>query len=80
MCIYIYTYIYIYIYICISLSIYIHIYIYICFNSDFWGWGLSARPPIRLRLQHRGKLALTVRSVFKISCLFLRPRPWQFEI
>ena len=21
-----------------------------------------------------------VRSVFKISCLFLRPRPWQFEI
>ena len=20
------------------------------------------------------------RSVFKISCLFLRPRPWQFEI
>ena len=23
---------------------------------------------------------LDVRSVFKISCLFLRPRPWQFEI
>ena len=22
----------------------------------------------------------SVRSVFKISCLFLRPRPWQFEI
>ena len=22
----------------------------------------------------------TVWSVFKISCLFLRPRPWQFEI
>ena len=22
----------------------------------------------------------TLRSVFKISCLFLRPRPWQFEI
>ena len=21
-----------------------------------------------------------VRSVFKTSCLFLRPRPWQFEI
>ena len=21
-----------------------------------------------------------LRSVFKISCLFLRPRPWQFEI
>ena len=21
----------------------------------------------------------TIRSVFKISCLFLRPRPWQFE-
>ena len=24
--------------------------------------------------------SLEVRSVFKISCLFLRPRPWQFEI
>ena len=22
----------------------------------------------------------TIRSVFKMSCLFLRPRPWQFEI
>ena len=22
----------------------------------------------------------TLRSVFKCSCLFLRPRPWQFEI
>ena len=22
----------------------------------------------------------SIRSVFKISCLFLRPRPWQFEI
>ena len=21
-----------------------------------------------------------IRSVFKMSCLFLRPRPWQFEI
>ena len=24
--------------------------------------------------------AAKVRSVFRISCLFLRPRPWQFEI
>ena len=23
---------------------------------------------------------VAVQSVFKISCLFLRPRPWQFEI
>ena len=23
---------------------------------------------------------MPLRSVFKISCLFLRPRPWQFEI
>ena len=25
-------------------------------------------------------LHIAVRSVFRISCLFLRPRPWQFEI
>ena len=25
-------------------------------------------------------LQAIVRSVFKISCLLLRPRPWQFEI
>ena len=25
-------------------------------------------------------VVVVVRSVFKCSCLFLRPRPWQFEI
>ena len=25
-------------------------------------------------------LCIVVRSIFKMSCLFLRPRPWQFEI
>ena len=29
----------------------------------------------------KGRSGVTmIRSVFKISCLFLRPRPWQFEI
>ena len=32
-------------------------------------------------LRHHGTpLTAHLRSVFKISCLFLRPRPWQFEI
>ena len=26
-----------------------------------------------------GDRIIMIRSVFKISCLFLRPRPWQFE-
>ena len=34
-------------------------------TSDFWGCGGQGD---------------AVRSVFKNSCLFLRPRPWQFEI
>ena len=42
---------------------------------------LEAETPFflpQLRLLCRGSAPL--RSVFKISCLFLRPRPWQFEI
>ena len=38
--------------------------------------------PARLAVQgdRRGPDGRLLRSVFKISCLFLRPRLWQFEI
>ena len=37
--------------------------------------------PHLLVVGHGGEVLLrAIRSVFKISNLFLRPRPWQFEI
>ena len=32
------------------------------------------------RRMSRAEITITVRSVFRISCLFLRPRLWQLEI
>ena len=49
--------------------IYIYIYIYI----------YSFPSPLSVPCRCQGT-QLCLRSVFKISCLFLRPRPWQFEI
>ena len=49
---------------------YVYIYIHIYHDSRKWG-GAGRLSPSQM---------ITVRSVFKMSCLFLRPRPWQFEI
>ena len=94
MCVYIYIYIYIYmciyiyiyIYICIYIYIYIHTYTYIyiyiythtfdnsCFvQAEAKDRNATSRSP---QVRYDGR----IRSVFKISCLFLRPRLWQFEI
>ena len=70
---YISIYIYIYIYICIYVYIYIYIYIYIHTHTGIYIH--YKYTPILARVA-----TFTVRSVFKKSCLFLRPRPWQFEI
>ena len=71
--IYIYiTYIYIYMYVC--MYTYIYIYIHTCIGRrdavQFPGQAADPGPGAQTNL----------RSVFKISCLFLRPRSWQFEI
>ena len=65
---------YIYIYIVLYISIYIYIY------------HLSRLSSIHLTVDPDSPKVfegtcghIRVRSVFKISCLFLRPRPWQFE-
>ena len=57
-------YIYMYIYIYIYIYIYTHTYIHI--------------GPTDKAARHGRRHLL--RSVFEISNLFLRPRPWQFEI
>ena len=68
--------------VCACVCVCIYIYIYIQPSIDKY---ISFREARRRSL---GPYAVTcavvlvvvVRSVFKISCLFLRPRPWQFEI
>ena len=78
--IYIYTYIYIYIYIAVSRRFY-------CGMNDV-NVVLSLRvldkhkttKNIHIRKAKQDKETRRLRSVFKSSCLFLRPRPWQFEI
>ena len=67
----------------------LHIYLYISLSI------YRERERSRLRSNSRSSQMLTIpsrprgktqvqvehiRSVFKMSCLFLRPRPWQFEI
>ena len=49
---------------------YIYIYMFLMSIGNF---------PERLSQQILAGMIL-VRSVFRISCLFLRPRPWQLEI
>ena len=71
---YIYIYVYVYIYIYIYTYIYIHTYIHTCIRELRGSQGAGAARDDWL--DH----AVLLRSVFKISCLFLRPRLWQFEI
>ena len=70
-----YIHIYIYTHICIYIYIYTHIaYIYIYIYT------LESRltnPPSPHLASFK---SYAPRSVFEFSCLFLRPRPWQFEI
>ena len=85
---YIYRCIYIYIYIYLSLSLYIYIYICVFLLLNLTSGGGEAfcvrpnYPPPRtiLRLLLIIIRIMILRSVFKHSNLFLRPRPWQFEI
>ena len=77
------SYCYVYIYIYIEREICIERETYICpraemFFSSFCSSSFVACSSHRRRRQARQCVEL--RSVFKISCLFLRPRPWQFEI
>ena len=77
-CIYIYIYVYIYIYMYLSLSISLSLYIYIyTYHSCYSSLLTVSEPPWTSPILSR---PAPVRSVFKISNLFLRPRPWQFEI
>ena len=59
----------------------IYIYIYICpgtFSGKMHVNGSANKVSLS---KHIITFAATpLRPVFKISCLFLRPRPWQFEI
>ena len=43
-------------------------------------WGVGIRPEMHIAQAPSALTKSVLRSVFKISCLFLRPRPWQFEI
>ena len=72
---YIYRCIYIYIYISIYLSIYLYIYIYIYIHIRERACGPEGADDCG-----GGRRGEEIRSVFNISSLFLRPRPWQFEI
>ena len=45
-------------------------------SVPLWDEGKSPAAP----KAHHKKGAARLRSVFKMLCLFLRPRPWQFEI
>ena len=69
MCIYIYIYIYMY-----TMLIYVYIYIY---NSRA---GMSVTISRNLCLILTWIHGASLRSVFRISCLFLRPRLWQCDI
>ena len=85
-CIYIYMYVcvyinkYIYIYICLCICMHIThtricIYLYISILTH-----ISIYVYLSARCHFDRMVCVEVRSVFKISCLFLGPRPWQFEI
>ena len=83
-CIYVYMYTYIHMYTCVYIYIYIymymHIYIYI-YIAPRARSGMApggAANPFSFNVD--AIVTHHVRSVFKCSCLFLRPRPWQFEI
>ena len=91
----IYIYIYTHLYLSLSLSIYIYIYTHThtgrvniihVMKSSYAEIVLSWSEPERaitlydMMQQHIAHKTHQARSVFKISGLFLRPRPWQFEI
>ena len=72
-------YICIHINMCIHMCVYIYIYIYthISFHKITYMLLSCGASQLRDLAATRRKV---LRSVFEMLCLFLRPRPWQFEI
>ena len=77
--IYVYIYIYIYMYVCIYIYIYIYTHTYVCVSVLCCRAAALDGPAPRRHPGCTGFLT-SLRSVFKKSCLLLRPRPWQFDI
>ena len=85
---YIYIYTHIHTHISLSLSLYIYIYIsYGLYDLLLISNHISYTGVVpfcftrRHHLRTRETLLVSgIRSVLTISCLFLRPRPWRFEI
>ena len=86
----VYTFVYLslYTYVCMYVCMYVcvYIYIYICImymyverSNEQSAFERGATEIRRGRTRPR-ELRQRLRSIFKMSCLFLRPRLWQFEI